>query len=95
MQLFGHPLQLVMLDVDGVILDLMAGFERHLGATTRQLHLPTEPIRDDLRRSTAARATALPVSRRRFKPGGRRSINTTAANSSHASARSNASTPIH
>jgi phosphoglycolate phosphatase-like HAD superfamily hydrolase len=48
MQLFGHPLQLVMLDVDGVILDLMAGFERHLEAAARHLHLPTTPIRDYL-----------------------------------------------
>ena len=32
MQLFGHPLTLVILDIDGVILDLMAGFERHLEA---------------------------------------------------------------
>jgi phosphoglycolate phosphatase-like HAD superfamily hydrolase len=45
MQLFGHPLKLVILDVDGVILDLMAGFERHLEAAARQLHLPTAPIR--------------------------------------------------
>jgi len=45
MQLFGHPLELVILDVDGVILDLMAGFERHLEAAAGQLHLPTEPIR--------------------------------------------------
>jgi phosphoglycolate phosphatase-like HAD superfamily hydrolase len=48
MQLFGHPLKLVILDVDGVILDLMAGFERHLQAAAKQLHLPTEPIRDYL-----------------------------------------------
>ena len=48
MQLFGHPLKLVILDVDGVILDLMAGFERHLEAAARQLHLPTTPIRDYL-----------------------------------------------
>jgi len=63
MQCFGHPLQLVMLDVDGVILDLMAGFERHLGATTRQLHLPTQPIRDDLtavHRGTRHRVASLP-----------------------------------
>jgi phosphoglycolate phosphatase-like HAD superfamily hydrolase len=45
MQLFGHPLQLVILDVKGVILDLMADFERHLEAAAGQLHLPTEPIR--------------------------------------------------
>jgi hypothetical protein len=45
MQLFGHPLQLVMLDVDGVILDLMAGFKRHLQAAATQLQLPTAPIR--------------------------------------------------
>jgi phosphoglycolate phosphatase-like HAD superfamily hydrolase len=48
MQLFGHPLKLVILDVDGVILDIMAGFERHLEAAARQLHLPIEPIRDYL-----------------------------------------------
>jgi hypothetical protein len=48
MQLFSHPLQLVILDVDGVILDLMAGFERHLEAAARQLHLRTTPIRDYL-----------------------------------------------
>ncbi len=48
MQLFGHPLKLVILDVDGVILDLMAGFERHLQAAAAQLHLPTAPIRDYL-----------------------------------------------
>ncbi|HSF29517.1 MAG TPA: HAD family hydrolase [Candidatus Tectomicrobia bacterium] len=48
MQLFGHPLKLLILDVDGVILDLMAGFASHLEATAAQLHLPTEPIRDYL-----------------------------------------------
>ena len=48
MQLFGHPLKLVILDVDGVILDLMAGFERHLQAAAQQLHLPATPIRDYL-----------------------------------------------
>jgi phosphoglycolate phosphatase-like HAD superfamily hydrolase len=48
MQLFGHPLQLVIPDVDGVILDLMAGFERHLDAAARQLHLRTTPIRASL-----------------------------------------------
>jgi phosphoglycolate phosphatase-like HAD superfamily hydrolase len=37
MQLFGHLLTLVILD--------MAGFERHLEAAAGQLHLPTEPIR--------------------------------------------------
>jgi phosphoglycolate phosphatase-like HAD superfamily hydrolase len=46
MPLFGHPLKLVILDVDGVILDLMAGFERHLEAAAAQLQLPTAPIRD-------------------------------------------------
>jgi phosphoglycolate phosphatase-like HAD superfamily hydrolase len=45
MQLFGHSLKLVIVDVDGVILDLMADFERHLEAAAGQLHLPTEPIR--------------------------------------------------
>lgn len=45
MRLFGHPLQLVILDVDGVILDLMAGFEAHLQAAAGQLHLATAPIR--------------------------------------------------
>jgi phosphoglycolate phosphatase-like HAD superfamily hydrolase len=45
MQLFGHPLELVILDVDGVILDLMAGFAPHLEAAAGQLHLPTAPIR--------------------------------------------------
>jgi hypothetical protein len=29
MQLFGHPLKLVTLDVDGVILDVMASFAPH------------------------------------------------------------------
>jgi phosphoglycolate phosphatase len=48
MQLFGQPLQLVILDVDGVILDLMAGFAGHLEAAARQLQLPTTPIRDYL-----------------------------------------------
>jgi len=48
MQLSGHLLQLVMLDADGVILELMAGFERHLDTAARQLHLPIEPIRDNL-----------------------------------------------
>jgi phosphoglycolate phosphatase-like HAD superfamily hydrolase len=48
MQLFGQPLQLVILDVDGVILDLMAGFEQNLQAAARQLHLPIAPIRDYL-----------------------------------------------
>jgi phosphoglycolate phosphatase-like HAD superfamily hydrolase len=46
MQLFGQPLQLVILDVDGVILDLMACFAGHLEAAARQFRLPTEPIQD-------------------------------------------------
>ena len=37
MQLFGHPLQLVRLNVDGIILDLMAGLEGHLQAATLPL----------------------------------------------------------
>jgi phosphoglycolate phosphatase-like HAD superfamily hydrolase len=48
MQLFGHPLKLVILDVDGVILDLMAGFARQLETAAHQLDLPTAPIRDYL-----------------------------------------------
>jgi len=47
-QLFGHPLKLVILDVAGVILDLMANFAPHLEAAAEQLHLPREPIRDYL-----------------------------------------------
>jgi hypothetical protein len=38
MQLLGHTLPLVMLDVDGVILDLMASFEQHLQAAATSLH---------------------------------------------------------
>jgi phosphoglycolate phosphatase-like HAD superfamily hydrolase len=45
MQLFGQPLKLVILDVDGVIVDLMVGFASHLEAAAQQLHLPPEPIR--------------------------------------------------
>ena len=48
MQFFGHPLKLVILDLDSVILDLMAAFARHLEAAAEQRHLPTAPIRDDL-----------------------------------------------
>jgi hypothetical protein len=46
MQLFGHPLKLVILDVDGVMLDLMAGFAPHLEAAARQPHQHTEPVRE-------------------------------------------------
>jgi phosphoglycolate phosphatase-like HAD superfamily hydrolase len=63
MQLFGHPLQLVILDVDGVILDLMASFERHLEAAATQLQLPTAPIRAYLaavRRGTRQSFASLP-----------------------------------
>jgi phosphoglycolate phosphatase-like HAD superfamily hydrolase len=63
MQLFGHPLQLVILDVDGVILDLMAGFKQHLQAAATLLHLPSEPIRDYLaavRRGTRLSFASLP-----------------------------------
>jgi len=45
MQLFGQPLGLVILDVDGVIVDLMAGFQRNLEAAAQRLGLPLEPIR--------------------------------------------------
>jgi phosphoglycolate phosphatase-like HAD superfamily hydrolase len=45
MRLLCHPLKLVILDVDGVIVDLMAGFASYLEAAARQLHLPPEPIR--------------------------------------------------
>jgi hypothetical protein len=38
MLLFGHPLPRVRLDVDAVILEFMAGVERHLEATARPLH---------------------------------------------------------
>ena len=44
MQPFGQPLKLVILDVDGVIIDLMAGFESNLKAAARQCGLPLRPI---------------------------------------------------
>jgi hypothetical protein len=48
MQPLGHRLTLVMLDIDGVILGLMAGFERPLETAAGQHHLPAASIRHDL-----------------------------------------------
>lgn len=44
MRLFGRPLRLVISDVDGVILDLVASFKKNLTAAAQQLGLPPEPI---------------------------------------------------
>ena len=44
MQLFGKPLELVILDVDGTILDLWAYFRRNLVTAAQRLSLPIEPI---------------------------------------------------
>ncbi len=46
MKLFGNPLELVILDVDGVILDLMACFQKNLEAAASQADLPIAPIKD-------------------------------------------------
>ena len=44
MRLFGKPLQLVILDVDGTILDLWACFRHNLVTAAERLSLPIEPI---------------------------------------------------
>ena len=46
MQLFGKSLELVILDVDGVILDLMACFQKNLEAAAVRANLPVAPIRN-------------------------------------------------
>ena len=45
MKIFGRPLELVILDVDGVILDLMKYFQQNLETTAKRFRLPCEPIR--------------------------------------------------
>ena len=42
--LFGRPLELVILDVDGTILDLWVCFRRNLVTAAQRLSLPIEPI---------------------------------------------------
>jgi phosphoglycolate phosphatase len=44
MRLFGKPLELVILDVDGVILDIHPRFEWNLKFVAQLMGLPTEPI---------------------------------------------------
>lgn len=44
MELFGRPLKLVILDVDGVILDLSACFHKNLAQAAVHIGLPLEPI---------------------------------------------------
>lgn len=44
MKLFGKPLKLVILDVDGIIIDLVAGFQKNLEAAASQSDLSAEPI---------------------------------------------------
>ena len=44
MKLFGKPVGLVILDFDGVVLDLMAKYWTILAATAETMHLPLEPI---------------------------------------------------
>lgn len=44
-QLFSRPVELVILDVDGVVLDLCATFLRNLEATARLLGLPPDGVR--------------------------------------------------
>jgi hypothetical protein len=48
MQRFGYPLTPSILDGDGVILVLIAGFGRNSETAAQQLYLPTTPIRDYL-----------------------------------------------
>lgn len=44
MWLFNSSLELLILDVDGTILDLMCGFQKKLETAARQVGLPLEPI---------------------------------------------------
>jgi hypothetical protein len=44
MELFGRPLKLVILDVDGVILDLYACFQTNLEQAASHVGLPHAPI---------------------------------------------------
>lgn len=46
MRLFGRRVPLVILDFDGVILDLFATFPQILETAASKLGLPTEPVRD-------------------------------------------------
>lgn len=48
MELFGKPLRLVILDVDGVILDLYACFQQNLERVASSVGLPHAPIRQYL-----------------------------------------------
>lgn len=48
MKLFGKELNLVILDVDGVILDIVACFERNFEAAALRLGLPLEPFREHI-----------------------------------------------
>ena len=44
MDLLGMPIELLILDVDGVILDILAGLQRNLEATALRFGLPIDPI---------------------------------------------------
>lgn len=49
MHIFGHPLKLVIFDVDGVLLDLNAVFSKNLAIAAKNTGLPIEPIETYLR----------------------------------------------
>ncbi len=59
MRIFGSELKAVVLDVDGVILDLLARFEENWKESARRMFLPSEPIRKYLRTDLMNRYSAV------------------------------------
>ena len=71
MQFFGKPLRLVILDVDGTILDLWACFRQNLVTAAQRLSLPIEPIDEyltNVRLGTIHGEAALSEGVRKFWP---------------------------
>lgn len=47
--IFGKPLRLAIVDLDGVVLDLIAKFQPHMESAAAQLGLPVDPIQEHMR----------------------------------------------
>lgn len=71
MKLFGKPLELLILDVDGTLLDLWACFRQNLVTAARRLSLPIKPIDEyltNVRLGTVHGEAALSDGIRKFWP---------------------------
>ena len=55
MRILGFPIELVILDVDGVIVDILSGLRRNLEQAAHYLQLPCEPIAKNIEEVTQAK----------------------------------------